>query len=183
MTKPTQLPKRNTQINQSFWSHEGKSTFQRLSSLEEFPVWAAMQKRNPKGDGGNLDRLARCWVTNPWSSCRKNGNSVFSAENNSMSTSFGNKLVTRQVTIKISKLVDNASPWWKNWISFFSFPYFRALPPCSTTRLTSFAEVLGDAVDPVVHVGFAHEGRQHFLHFVHGSYEPNREQVILLHEL
>ena len=32
----------------------------------------------------------------------------FSAENNSMLISFGNKLVTLQVTTKMSKLVDNA---------------------------------------------------------------------------
>ena len=68
----------------------------------------------------------------------------FFTENNSMSTSFGKKLVTLQVTTKMSKLVDNAyvQTCWqcmsfteKNWISFFSFPYFRVLPPDSQIHL------------------------------------------------
>ena len=42
----------------------------------------------------------------------KNGNSVFSVENNSMSMSFGKKLVTLQVTTNISKLV-NVCLWRK----------------------------------------------------------------------
>ena len=50
---------------------------------------------------------------------KKNGNSVFSVENNSMSTSLGKKFVTLEVTTKMSKLVDNAC---------LSCPYFRVLP-------------------------------------------------------
>ncbi len=47
----------------------------------------------------------------------------FFVENNSMSTSFGKKFVTLQVTTKISKLLDNACLVFdrKNF-SFFEFP-------------------------------------------------------------
>ncbi len=56
----------------------------------------------------------------------KNGNSVFSIENNSMLTSFGKKLVTLKVTTNMSKLLDKClSLTEKNEFPFFDFPIFR----------------------------------------------------------
>ena len=51
--------------------------------------------------------------------------SFFSIENNSMSTSFGKKLITQKVTTKMSKLVNNVCLWWKKLnFYFFHFPIF-----------------------------------------------------------
>ncbi len=48
---------------------------------------------------------------------------------NSMSSSFGKKLVTLQETTKMSKHLSTLHVFdGKSWISFFSFPFFRVLP-------------------------------------------------------
>ena len=44
-----------------------------------------------------------------------------------MFRSFGKKLVTLYLTTKMSRLVDNACPWWKKLNFIFSFPDFRVL--------------------------------------------------------
>ncbi len=56
----------------------------------------------------------------------KNGNSVFSLENNSMLASFSKKFVTQQVTSKMSKQCMSFTEKL-NFFFFFSIPYFSML--------------------------------------------------------
>ena len=89
-------------------------------------VWNGLKTQNAQGSG--VKRLGSLQGNTQKYGNSKNGNSVFSIENNSMWTSFGKKLVTKGNHKNVKTGQQCMSLTKKNWIPFFSFPYFRVLP-------------------------------------------------------